>query len=528
MKKTTQLVACCASLLFGSTLQVLAQDVMEVTSFGDARKEIALTIYNDGLALVHEVRDLDFKKGLNHIALRDVSGKIKPETAIMKFKDNAIIHVLEQNFNFELLTPDTLSEKNVGKELTIIRRNPNGSKTEEKAFLLSANNGLIFKYADRIEIGLPKDARIKFDSLPQNLRDRPTLVTDIKSDDAGKRAVDIVYLSSGFSWRADYVAELNQHNDKMTLKGWVTLENNSGTDYENAKLQLVAGELNLALEEQKNFEETSDQVQNSNSGISVKLEAPLLDYHLYTLPQPTTLIDNQAKQVTFMDVDAIPVYKYYEVSQPNTTKKQDDTQYIDLNLDKYFYTSAIYYFPNDKQYGDPNLGGQLHASANYYFSNDKQSNLGIPIPKGTLRSYKANSAGDMQFLDQTSLDHPIEGERVAIKSVTTNDIVAYKDITGLSKTEIDNGTISEANHKITIENTQNQAVEVWVRFHFEDEWEILDEDLPHINVDANNVLWKVKLEPKEQKVFNYRLRLHIIDWFKNRVQNFSFGVSDKF
>ncbi|UXN05695.1 hypothetical protein [Bartonella sp. HY761] len=111
MKKTTQLVACCASLLLGSTLQVLAEDVMEVTSFGDARKEIALTIYNDDLALVREVRDLDFKKGLNHIALRDVSGKIKPETAIMKFKDNAIIHVLEQNFNFDLLTPNSLSKK---------------------------------------------------------------------------------------------------------------------------------------------------------------------------------------------------------------------------------------------------------------------------------------------------------------------------------------------------------------------------------------------------------------------------------
>ncbi|WP_182417556.1 DUF4139 domain-containing protein [Bartonella sp. HY038] len=501
MKKTTQLVACCASLLLGSTLQVLAEDVMEVTSFGDARKEIALTIYNDDLALVREVRELDFKKGLNHIALRDVSGKIRPETAIMKFKDNAIIHVLEQNFNFDLLTPNSLNEKNVGKELTIIRRNQDGSITEEKAFLLSANNGLIFKYADRIEIGLPKDARIKFDSLPQNLRDRPTLVTDIISDTAGTRHVDIAYLSSGLHWKADYVAQLNKDNNKMSLKGWVTLKNNSGTSFENAKIQLVAGELNLVPEERKNLAEKEDRVQNFNFGVSVKLEAPILDYHLYTLPQPTALKDKQVKQVALMNIENIPVYKYYELSYSDLTQRRYDTQSKDWDRRE-----------------------KLSASANYYFLNDKHSNLGIPMPKGTLRSYKADNKGDMLLLNEKFINHTMEGERVALKSVTTDDIKAYDDITGLSKTEIENGTISEANHKITIENTKNQAVEVWVRFHFEDEWVILDEDLSHINVDANNVLWKVKLEPNEQKVFNYKLRLHI----KKRVQNFVFGVSTKF
>lgn len=484
MRKTNILFAGCASLLLAATPQVMAEGLTEITSSGDARKEIALTIYNDNLALIRELRDLDLKKGLNHIALRDVSGKIRPETAIMKFNDNATIRVLEQNFNFDLLTPNSLSEKHVGKELTVIRSNQGGGISEEKAFLLSANNGLIFKYQDRIEIGLPQDARIKFDSLPQNLRDRPTLVTNIISDTAGKRQVNIAYLSSGFSWHADYVAQLNKDNDKMSLKGWVTLKNNSGTSYENAKLQLVAGELNLVPEERKSLAYKADRVQNFNFGVSVKLEAPILDYHLYTLPQPTTLNDNQIKQVALMSVENIPVYKYYEVAQP-----------------------SIRNIVNDGINAKRDHGKQLYVRAQYFFINNKQSNLGLPMPKGTFRSYKANSKGDMLLLDQKSLDHTMEDERIALKSVNIADIIAYEDITELSETKIDIGTISEGNHKITIKNLQNRVVEVLVPSSFETDWEILDENLPHKKINACRVLWKVKLKPNEQKVFNYKLRL---------------------
>ena len=208
------------------------------------QQSVAVTIYNQDLALVKDTRRVKLKAGLNVLALRDVSAQIRPETALLRsINAPGSLTLLEQNFDFDLLTPQKMLEKYVGKTVGIVKTNPTtGVETTEQATVLSANNGVVLKVGNRIETGLP--GRIVYDDVPANLRDRPTLVTQINNKGATDQTVELSYLTGGLGWKADYVAELNAKEDMLDLSGWVTLTNTSGASYKNAKLQLVAGDVN--------------------------------------------------------------------------------------------------------------------------------------------------------------------------------------------------------------------------------------------------------------------------------------------
>ncbi|UXM95654.1 DUF4139 domain-containing protein [Bartonella sp. HY329] len=484
MKKANMLLASCATLIIAGITQSSAQTSAEKISAGDTRKEVAVTIYNENLALVREVRDLDLQKGVNHFALRDVSGMIRPETAIMTTKDNAKLYVIEQNFNFDLLTPDALTEKYVGKEVTIVRLNQDGSEAEEKATILSNNSGLVLKYNDRIEIGLPKDARIKFDALPQNLRDRPTLVTDIMSEETGTKEVNIAYLSGGFNWKADYVAELNKDENKISLKGWVTLQNNSGTSYQDAKLQLVAGDVNQAEFPRRGdairlmADASQDEVMATAAPIQ---QEALLDYHLYTLPLPTTLNNNQIKQVALMGADNVPVQK----------------RYVAETLRDY------YAFNNANEEGQP-----LTVGVYFNFVNDKDSNLGVPLPKGVLRAYKPDSKGNVLFIGEDSINHIADKETVRVKFGNAFDVKVYAKT--LERKEVglsfNSNPIYETTNELTVKNAKDEPVEVEIPAYFPDNWEMLQENIPHEKRNANTAIWRVKVDPKSASVLTFKVR----------------------
>jgi hypothetical protein len=235
------------AILASFSLQVFAA---EKVSRAEDREEVAVTIYNDSLALIKEVRRIPFDRGANSIALRDVSAKMRPETASLRALSGGSLRLIEQNFDFDLLTPQKLLEKYVGRSVTVIKTNPaTGAETREQAEVLATNGGVVLKYADRIETGVP--GRIAYGSIPPNLRDRPTLVVQLESAASGRLAAELSYLSGGLSWRADYVTELSGDESKLDLAGWVTLTNQSGASYENARLQLVAGDVNRVREESR-------------------------------------------------------------------------------------------------------------------------------------------------------------------------------------------------------------------------------------------------------------------------------------
>ena len=235
------IVLCVLSAL---SINAFSGESDEIRSTLSDQQSVAVTIYNNNLALVKDQRKVKLNSGLNNLALRDVSAQIRPETALLRSLSNAgSFSTLEQNFDFDLLTPQKLLEKYVGKKVNIVKTNPTtGIETSEQATVLSANNGVVLKIGNRIETGLP--GRIVYDDVPANLRDRPTLVTHLDNKIATEQTVELSYLTGGLGWKADYVAELSPKEDSVDLSGWVTLTNTSGTSYNNAKLQLVAGDVN--------------------------------------------------------------------------------------------------------------------------------------------------------------------------------------------------------------------------------------------------------------------------------------------
>src|SRR5580700_9962214 len=217
-----------------------------VNPAGAADRALSVTIYNDNLALIQDLRDIEVKDGRQRIEFQDVSAEIRPETVSLTAAD---ISIVEQNFDFDLLTPAKLMEKAVGKEVTLVRVNPQtNAETREQALVLATNGGVVLKIGDRIEVlrddGLP--VRVIFDKVPDNLRARPTLSVTIDGGHRGTRAATLSYLTPGLGWRADYVALFNEADSRIDVQGWVTLTNSSGTTYEDAKTLLVAGSPNLS------------------------------------------------------------------------------------------------------------------------------------------------------------------------------------------------------------------------------------------------------------------------------------------
>ena len=198
-----------AALALAAGHAALAADPAETVSREEDRESVAVTIYNDDLALIRETRKVPLNAGINRIALRDVSARIMPQTATLVARGDAVLQLLEQNFDYDLLSGEALLAKNVGKRVTTIRTNPaTGEETREDATVLADNNGVVLQYADRIETGLPANVRLAFHDVPANLRDRPTLTVDLTSDKAGEQSVDLAYLSQGLGWKADYVASI--------------------------------------------------------------------------------------------------------------------------------------------------------------------------------------------------------------------------------------------------------------------------------------------------------------------------------
>ena len=288
----------------------LAMDEKVLTAQDQESITITITIYNENLALVKDSRKVMLDQDVNRLAWRDVSAQIRPETVLLRnLTTPSRFRLLEQNFDFDLLTPAKLLEKYSGKEITVIRTNPaTGSETSETATVLSTNEGIVLKFSDRIETGVP--GRLVFPGVPKILRDKPTLLISLINPSEGKQDLELSYLTHGLSWHADYVAALNETGSLLDLNGLVTLTNHSGIAYHNAGLQLVAGDVNRVQPEQRISRKMMALASEMTDAAQMKEES-LFEYHLYTLQRPTTLSENQAKQVALMSAANIPLGKEY-------------------------------------------------------------------------------------------------------------------------------------------------------------------------------------------------------------------------
>ncbi len=450
--------------------------VEKVTTLTD-QQTVAVTIYNQNLALIKDQRKIQLSVGESALSFRDVSAQMRPETALLRNpkRPNAL-SVIEQNFNFDLLTPQKLLEKFVGKQVEIATLNPvTGKESIEKAKILSVQNGVVVKIGNRIETN-PR-GRYIFPEIPDNLRDRPTLTVTLNNQIENSQPLELSYLTGGLSWKADYVAELSHDDRQLDLLGWVTLNNKSGTTYKQAKLQLVAGDVNQVRPQFRQRVEKL-QVRSMMAADSGMQEESLLDYHLYTLNRLTTLADNQSKQVSLLNAAKVAVKK------------------------KYLLQGQSYYYRN--RYA--NIGQKLKVAVQVNFNNSLENNLGLPLPKGIIRVYKKDSSGNAQFVGEDRIDHTPNNESVQLKLGNAFDISADRVQTDYSKKRPNRAHFKQAaqsTFKITLKNAKKEAVTVMIREPIPGDWKIIDESHPHTKVTASMAEWKVSIPAEGKSTLTY-------------------------
>ena len=447
-----------------------------ITSLDD-QNSVSVTIYNHNLALVRDQRVINLPIGTNVLAFREVSGKIRPETALLKTDG---LKVLEQNFEFDLLTPQTLLNKYVGRQVNVVKVHPTtGEEKREEATVLSSNSGVVLKIKDHIETGVP--GRLIFPDVPENLRDKPTLALLVDNYAAGKQEVELSYLTGGLNWQADYVAELNAADDALDINGWVTLTNNSGAVYKDARLQLVAGDVHqtsAAKKSGRNFVQKSIAMAEMDAGMA---EEAMFEYHLYTLTRPTTIKDKQSKQVSLLQGSAIPCKKEFV-----------------LRGSDYYYR---------RQYGE--RGQKIKIGVFVEIKNDKNNNLGLPMPRGVVRVYKKDSGGALQFIGEDRIDHTPVNEIIRLKLGDAFDVTAAKKQTDFKKI----GGFSAYNYvydstmQIELKNAKKEDVVVKIVEPIPGDWEILHESARHEKPAANTAVWEMTVPAQGRTELKYTTRV---------------------
>ncbi|HKC02229.1 MAG TPA: DUF4139 domain-containing protein [Sphingomicrobium sp.] len=386
------LLLACSALATASPL--FAQSAVIPAPGQTAQGDLAVTIYNDNLALVQDIRQLAIPAGRSRQEFRDVSGQIRAETVSFAASDTAIV---EQNFDYDLLSPAKLMEKAVGKTVTIVRVNPaTGAETREVAKVLATNGGVVLQIGDRIEVlrddGLP--VRVIFDRVPDNLRARPTLSVTVESSRAGTRAAKLTYLTPGLGWKSDYVALFEEGVGKIDVQGWITLTNNTGTSFSNADVVMVAGTPNRSGGENYNgYAPPPPPVRRA--GTETGARERLGDYYLYPLKDRTTIANAQNKQVSFLDVQGAPANKAYE-------HRIDWMQTIDT---------------------------PQSASSVLKFSNSSSGGLGDQLPAGTVRVYIRDARGQPQFIGESAIPHTPMGSELAIRTGDAFDVKIKSAVT---------------------------------------------------------------------------------------------------
>jgi len=475
MLKTSPIFCCLAA----SVILVTSVSAAEIRSTLADQRELAVTIYNNDLALVKDQRKIKLESGLNSLALRDVSAQIRPETALLKSLDGRF-SVLEQNFDFDLLTPQKLLEKFVGKSVEVIQTNPaNGVEKREQADVLAAHEGVVLKIGNRIETGMP--GRIIYGNVPADLRDRPTLVVKLDNKTSKEQNVELSYLTGGLGWRADYVAELNAADDKLDLSGWVTLTNTSGTSYRNARLQLVAGDINRIREPQPAIGGVLRQEMMAKNASAPMEQETLLEYHLYTLDRPATIAESQTKQVALLSATAIPVRKE-----------------MLLKGSDYYYRAS---------YGD--LGHKMKVGVYVEFDNKESTRLGMPLPKGIMRVYKNDSSGNAQFVGEDAIDHTPKNETVRLKLGDAFDVTADKKQTDFKKlpAPVKGSNAFESAYEIVLKNAKKERVTVTVQEPVPGDWKLLDSSHPGTKASSNTAVWKIEIPAEANVTLRYRVQV---------------------
>ena len=438
---------------------------------------VAVTVYNVNLGLVKDQRALKLTKGTGEIRFMDVASQIIPTSVHIKsLTDPESLQIIEQNYEYDLLNPQKLLDKYVGKDVKLYYKNPYTEREEIiTATLLSNNGGPIFKIGDEITFGHP--GRIIFPGVPENLISKPTLVWLIENNLSSEQKVEASYLTNGINWRADYVVTLNDKDDRTDLSGWVTIDNKSGTTYKNAKLKLVAGDVHRVKDEY----EYKDKMMRMALSEARKpepqfKEEEFFEYHIYTLQRPSTIKENQTKQINLVTAENIPVSK------------------------ELVFQGAKYYYYS--QYGEALSNQKVGVFVE--MENKKDNNLGIPLPKGIVRVYKQDNEGSLQFVGEDLIDHTPKDEKIRIKLGEAFDVVGIRKQMDWKKIAYDT---YEAAFEISLRNHKKEDVVVKVIEPIPGDWKILSSSNEYTKTEAFTAEFTIFVPKDKETKLTYRVRM---------------------
>jgi hypothetical protein len=447
-------------------------DPAERASTVGERLSLNVTVYNGGAALIHDRRVVPLEEGLNRIAWRDVSAQMDATSAILEpVGGTNLIGVREQNFDYDLLDPQALLQKFVGREVTVVHeaRFSGDRDTRETAEILSVNGGIVLKYKDGIETGVR--GHIVFPDSGGAFRERPTLVLQVESEHALSQTLDLSYMTSGMTWRADYVGVVSADGSRLGLTGLVTLSNTSGESYENARLQLVAGNVNIA--EAQGALRTIARVTSSagKSLVAPMQQENYYEYHLYTLARPTTILDNETKQLTLLTAQNVPI-----------------RETLELRGSPDYYRSA-----------EPDIGDRIPVGAYVSFEN-RGGELGVPLPGGIVRLYKNDSHGLSQFLGSDQIDHTPKNETVRLHVGDSFDVTARKKQTDFHQWP---NCSNDSSYQIVLSNAKATEQNVLVVEPIPGDWQITDENVPHAKSSASTASWNLRVPADGRSTLTY-------------------------
>ena len=437
------------------------------------QQNVAVTIYNSNMGLVKDTRLIDLKPGVHELKFMDVAAKIDPTTVHIKSLINgSSLNVLEQNYEYDLLSPQKLLEKFVGQKVQLATINPDTKKEEiVEATLLSTQGGNIFQIGDKISIGHP--GRLLLSRIPENLIPQPTLVWMLENKLSKPQKLEASYLTSGINWKADYVAVLNKLDTMTDLTGWVTIDNRSGAAYQNALLKLVAGDINRVQGEMK-MDYARPMAAAKEASPQFKEES-FFEYHLYTLDRRTTIKDNQTKQMTLLDANQIPLKKLF-----------------------IFAGSPQYYYSQMNQGSNKQKVGVFLE-----LENSKKNNLGMPLPKGTVRVYKEDKDGSLQFIGEDRIDHTPKDEKFKIKIGEAFDVVGERIQTDYKRL---GSNLFEVAFEVSLRNHKNEDIQVWVEEPIPGDWEMLSNSHPFEKLQAHLIRFDVPVAKDKEVKVKYRIR----------------------
>ncbi len=431
------------------------------------QKSVAVTVYNSNLGVVKDLRTIDIKSGTSQIAITDVAQFIDPTSVHIDLNGE----VLEQNYQYDLVSLDKILQKYIDKDIQLIGEN---SELIEGKLLSSFGGQIVLQKKEGGLLMLPNVSKYRFSvgNLPEGLITKPTLLWKVNSPKRGKQDVEISYQTSGMNWHAEYVAVLNSDDTKLDLNSWVSIENKSGTTYKDATLKLVAGDVNLVKDQQRvNYQPQEVMVKSMGVSQPQFQEKEFFEYHIYNLQRPTTLANNETKQISLFETSGVKAVK------------------------KFFYNGGRnYYSSNASQTGKVDVVVE--------FENKEANNMGMPMPKGKVRMYKSDGK-TLEFIGEDLIDHTPKNEKVRLKLGQAFDVVV-EDVQTENKKITDR--VWEQAYEVKFKNRKKEDITVEVERFLGLNWEVLSSSIDYQKKDAQNIIFKVPVSQDGETVLKFKVR----------------------